>query len=94
MTGVYANRMPRRIGGIVLAHALTDGGRIVAESTVTRLADDRFMLLSGAAAHQRDLDLLPLLGPRPRHVDYHRRHRLRAPPSSWPDRAHGTCSRR
>lgn len=55
---VYANRMPRRTGGIVLAHALTDRGRIVAESTVTRLADDRFMVVSGAAAHQRDLDLL------------------------------------
>lgn len=53
-----ANRMPRRTGGIVLAHALTDRGRIAAEFTVTRLADDRFMVVSGAAAHQRDLDLL------------------------------------
>jgi dimethylglycine dehydrogenase len=54
----FANRMSRRDRGIVLAHALTEGGRIVAESTVTRLAGDRFMLLSGAAGRQRDLDLL------------------------------------
>jgi dimethylglycine dehydrogenase len=53
-----ANRMPRRDGGIVLAHALTDGGRYATELTITRLAADRYFLLSGAVAHQRDLDLL------------------------------------
>ena len=53
-----ANRMPRRDGGIVLAHALTDGGRFATEFTITRLGADRFFLLSGAVAHQRDLDLL------------------------------------
>jgi dimethylglycine dehydrogenase len=53
-----ANRMPRRDGGVVLAHALTDGGRYATELTITRLAADRFFLLSGAVAHGRDLDLL------------------------------------
>jgi dimethylglycine dehydrogenase len=53
-----ANRMPRRDGGIVLAHALTEGGRFATELTITRLAEDRFLLLSGAVAHRRDLDLL------------------------------------
>jgi dimethylglycine dehydrogenase len=53
-----ANRMPRREGGVVLAHALTEGGRYATELTVTRLAGNRFFLLSGAVAHQRDLDLL------------------------------------
>ncbi len=53
-----ANRMPRRDGGIVLAHALTEGGRISTEFTITRLSGDRFYLLSGAFAHDRDLDLL------------------------------------
>jgi len=52
-----ANRMPRRDGGIVLAHALDDRGRYLTEFTVTRLAPDRFFVLSGAVAHQRDLDL-------------------------------------
>ncbi|HSG87529.1 MAG TPA: FAD-dependent oxidoreductase [Candidatus Limnocylindrales bacterium] len=53
-----ANRVSRRPGGIVLAHALTDAGRILTEFTITRLAGDRFYLLSGAVAHDRDLDLL------------------------------------
>ena len=52
-----ANRMPRREGGIVLAHALTEGGRYATELTITRLAPDRYFVLSGAVAHQRDLDL-------------------------------------
>jgi len=53
-----ANRVSRREGGIVLAHALTEGGRIATEFTITRLASDRFFVLSGALAYQRDLDLL------------------------------------
>ncbi len=55
---VYANRMPRRVGGIVLAHRLGDNGRIQSESTITRLADDHFYILSGAAWEIRDLDAL------------------------------------
>lgn len=54
---VCANRMPR-VGGIVLAHALSPNGRFATEFTITRLAGDRFFVLSGALAHQRDLDLL------------------------------------
>ena len=54
---VYANRMPK-VGGIVLAHALSAKGRFATETTITRLSPDRFFLLSGALAHQRDLDLL------------------------------------
>ncbi len=55
---VTANRTPTRIGGIALTHALNDNGRIQTEFTITRLAADRFYLLSGAYAHLRDLDLL------------------------------------
>jgi dimethylglycine dehydrogenase len=55
---VCANRMPRRDGGIVLAHALSPNGRYATELTITRLAADRFFCLSGAVAYQRDLDLL------------------------------------
>lgn len=55
---ITANRVARRSGGIVLTHALTAGGRIETEFTITRLAPDRFYLLSGAWAHLRDLDLL------------------------------------
>ena len=53
-----ANRISRREGGVVLAHALGENGRIETEFTITRLADDRFYLLSGAVAQLRDTDLL------------------------------------
>jgi len=53
-----ANRVSRQDGGIVLTHALTSGGRISTEFTITRLSSDHFYLLSGAYAHQRDIDLL------------------------------------
>ncbi|MDH3532813.1 MAG: aminomethyltransferase family protein, partial [Gammaproteobacteria bacterium] len=53
-----ANRMPTRDGGIVLAHMLSKNGRILGEVTVTRLAADRFYLLSAAGAELRDLDHL------------------------------------
>jgi dimethylglycine dehydrogenase len=55
---VLANRMPKTDGGIVLAHFLSEEGRIAGEVTVTRLAEDRFYLLSGAGAEERDLDHL------------------------------------
>jgi dimethylglycine dehydrogenase len=55
---VFANRMPRRDGGVVLAHALSDQGRFLTEATITRLPGDRFLVLSGAYAHQQDLDML------------------------------------
>ncbi len=55
---VFANRMPRRDGGIVLAHFLSEAGRILGEATVTRLGTGRFYVLSGAGAEERDLDHL------------------------------------
>jgi len=55
---ITANRMPRRDGGIVLSHILNDQGRIENEFTITRLAENHFYLLSGAACELRDLDFL------------------------------------
>ena len=55
---LLANRVPRRLGGIALAHRLTTAGRIESEVTVTRLAADRFYLLSAAGAELADLDSL------------------------------------
>ena len=54
---ICANRMPN-VGGIVLAHVLSEGGRIGGEMTVTHLADDHFYALSAAGAELRDLDHL------------------------------------
>jgi dimethylglycine dehydrogenase len=50
--------MPRKDGGIVLAHILSPAGRIRAEMTVTRLGGERFYALSAAAAELRDTDHL------------------------------------
>ncbi len=55
---VSANRMPKRLGGIVLAHYLSNDGRIAGESTITRLGEQQFYILSGAVAEDRDFDWL------------------------------------
>lgn len=55
---VTANRVSRKQGGVVLTHGLGGNGRIQAEFTITRLADDRFYCLSGAVGQIRDYDLL------------------------------------
>ena len=54
---ICANRMPK-IGGITLAHVLSEGGRIGGEMTITHLADEHFYVLSAAGAELRDLDHL------------------------------------
>jgi dimethylglycine dehydrogenase len=53
-----ANRIPRRDGGIVLSHMLTELGGIECEATITRLGADRFYVLSAAVAELHDLDWL------------------------------------
>jgi dimethylglycine dehydrogenase len=55
---LLANPVSKRVGGIVLTHALNEIGRIQTEFTITRLAADHFYLLSGATAEIRDWDLL------------------------------------
>jgi dimethylglycine dehydrogenase len=55
---VCANQVPRKVGGIGLAHLLSAAGRIQGEMTITRLDTDRFYALSAAAAELRDQDLL------------------------------------
>ncbi len=52
-----ANRLPKP-GRIALTHLLSEGGRIGAEATVTRLDDQAFYVLSAAGAELRDLDHL------------------------------------
>jgi dimethylglycine dehydrogenase len=57
---IYANAMPKKPGGVVLAHILGPTGRIRGESTITRLAGDRFYILSGAAWEVRDYDAMTM----------------------------------
>ena len=55
---LVANRLPQTPGGIALAHMLTPRGGIFAEATITRRGEDRFYLVSAAAAEMHDLDWL------------------------------------
>jgi len=55
-----ANRLPKKVGGINLTHVLSEGGRIEGEWTITRLADDRFYVLTGLGAELIALDHLSM----------------------------------
>jgi dimethylglycine dehydrogenase len=53
---LVANRLPRKVGGIALCHMLTPAGGVRSELTITRLAEDRFFIVTAAAAELFDLD--------------------------------------
>ncbi|MGI9334583.1 MAG: FAD-dependent oxidoreductase [Gammaproteobacteria bacterium] len=52
------NRLPSKVGGIVLTHLLNRRGRIEIETTIARLRADRFYLVCAAFFEQRLLDTL------------------------------------
>ncbi len=60
---IFANRMPRRIGGLALCHMLTAQGGTRLEATVFREAPDRFMLVCAGALERHDWDTLQKLLP-------------------------------
>lgn len=53
---MIANRAPRRIGGIVLAHILNEMGTIEAEVTVARFSDAHFYVMCAAFSEQKVTD--------------------------------------
>jgi dimethylglycine dehydrogenase len=55
---VFANKMPRKVGGVTLAHFVSPNGRIGGEATITRFDDNAYYVLSAASAELRDLDHL------------------------------------
>jgi dimethylglycine dehydrogenase len=55
---ICANKIPTKIGGIVLTHLLNENGFIESEMTITRLGEEHFYVLSGATAQLQDLDQL------------------------------------
>jgi dimethylglycine dehydrogenase len=63
---VFANRIPSNIGKTALMPMLSPRGRVIGDFTLTRLAEDRFLLLGGGAMqriHMRwFLDHLPNSG--------------------------------
>lgn len=55
-----ANRMPQKVGSITLTHMLNRAGRIELETTIVRMAEDKFYLVCAAFFEQRLLDHLDM----------------------------------
>ncbi|MEM9104924.1 MAG: FAD-dependent oxidoreductase [Pseudomonadota bacterium] len=58
LDGLAANRLPKKIGGIVLTHLLNRRGRIEIELTIVKLGENRYYLVCAAFFEQRLLDHL------------------------------------
>lgn len=58
LDGLVANTLPKKVGGIALAHLLNARGRIEIEMTVVRFSEDSFYLVCAAFFEQRLLDHL------------------------------------
>lgn len=58
LEGLIANRLPKKVGGIILTHMLNARGRIEMEVTIVRLAEDRYYIVCAAFFEQRLLDHL------------------------------------
>jgi dimethylglycine dehydrogenase len=61
---VFANRMPRKLGGIALCHVLTQRGGVLAEATIFREGEQDFYLVMAGAQERHDWDMLQKLAPR------------------------------
>ncbi len=55
LEGLCANRVAREVGRVTYTQMLNDGGGIECDFTVTRLAEDRFRIVTGTAFGQHDL---------------------------------------
>ncbi|MEM7432121.1 MAG: FAD-dependent oxidoreductase [Pseudomonadota bacterium] len=58
LDSIIANRLPSKVGGIILTHLLNERGRIEIELTIARFAEDRYYLTCAAFFEQRLLDHL------------------------------------
>jgi len=63
LNAVFANNMPKAVGGACLTPLIGVRGGIAGDFTVTRLADDEFMIIGSGVAeryHQRFWDMVPM----------------------------------
>jgi len=60
---IFANRMPKRIGGLALCHMLTKSGGVRAEATIFRESEQSFYLVMAGAQERHDWDYLQKLAP-------------------------------
>jgi dimethylglycine dehydrogenase len=61
---IFANRIPKKIGGMALCHMLTSRGGIRLEATVLREGPQQFYLVSAGALERHDWDYFQKLLPR------------------------------
>ncbi|MGH8230572.1 MAG: FAD-dependent oxidoreductase, partial [Steroidobacteraceae bacterium] len=54
LDSLVANKVPTKIGRLALSHALTSRGGIRSEFTITRIAEDRYYVVSAGAAERYD----------------------------------------
>jgi dimethylglycine dehydrogenase len=69
LDSLVANKVPVKPGRIALCHALTKNGGIRSEFTITKLAPDRFYVVSAGAGERYDSDYLHRMLPGDRSVD-------------------------
>jgi glycine cleavage system aminomethyltransferase T/glycine/D-amino acid oxidase-like deaminating enzyme len=62
LEAVCDNRVDKPVGSVVYTQLLDDNGGVVGDVTVTRLADDRFRVVTGAGAVDSDRGFLELNG--------------------------------
>jgi len=58
LDSLVANKVPTRVGRMALSHALTRRGGIRSEFTITKIAADRYYVVSAGAAERYDSDYL------------------------------------
>ena len=63
LNAVFANRMPRRVGGIALCHILTKHGGVLAEATIYRERAQHYYLVMAGGQERHDWDVLQKLAP-------------------------------
>ena len=70
LENLIANKLPRKNGRVILAHALAPRGGVHSEFTIMRESDDSFYIVSAGAAQRLDHDWLKKHMPDDRSVTY------------------------
>ncbi|MGB1366410.1 MAG: GcvT family protein [Candidatus Puniceispirillaceae bacterium] len=70
LENLIANKLPKKVGRVILAHALAPRGGVHSEFTIMREAEDSFYIVSAGAALRLDHDWLKKHMPNDRSVSY------------------------
>ena len=70
LENLIANKLPKKVGRVILAHALAPRGGVHSEFTIMREAEESFYIVSAGAAQRLDHDWLKKHMPNDRSVSY------------------------